>query len=78
MDTSCITCTLRQVYDEVKEDEMDKACSTNCAKRNVCRILKGKPERQRPLGRPRRRWVNIIKMDLKETGWGGMNWIDVD
>jgi hypothetical protein len=35
-------------------------------------------ERQNiPLQRPRRTWVNNIKMDLKELGWGGMNWIDL-
>jgi hypothetical protein len=37
----------------------------------------GKPERKRSLGRPRRRWVDNIKMDLREIGWGGMDWIDV-
>jgi hypothetical protein len=37
----------------------------------------GKPERKRPLGIPRRRWVGNIKMDLGELGWGGMGWIDV-
>jgi hypothetical protein len=35
----------------------------------------GKPEGKRPLGRPRRRWVDNIKMDLRETGWNGMDWI---
>jgi hypothetical protein len=39
-------------------------------KRNAYRILVGKPEGKRPLGRPRRRWVNNIKMDLREIGWG--------
>jgi hypothetical protein len=34
-----------------------------------------KPERKRPIGRPRRRWVDNIKMDLEEIGWGGMDWI---
>jgi hypothetical protein len=43
----------------------------------VYRILVGKPEVKRPLGRPRRRWVNNIKMDLGEIGWYGMNWIDL-
>jgi hypothetical protein len=38
------------------------------AKRNTYRILMGKPEGKRPIGRPRRRWVDDIKMDLKETG----------
>jgi hypothetical protein len=46
-------------------------------KRNVCRILVEKPEGKRPLGRPRYRWVNNIKMDLREIGWGGMDWIDL-
>jgi hypothetical protein len=44
-------------------------------KRNACRILVGKPERKRPLGRPRRRWVDNIKMDLREIGWDGVEWI---
>jgi hypothetical protein len=43
--------------------------------RNAYRILKGKPERKRPLGRPRRRWVENTKMDLREIGWDGMDWI---
>jgi hypothetical protein len=38
-------------------------------KRNAYRILAGKPEGKRPLGRPRRRWVDSIKMDLREIGW---------
>jgi hypothetical protein len=42
-------------------------------KRNVYRILVGKPEGKRPLERPRRRWVNSIKMDLREIGWDGMD-----
>jgi hypothetical protein len=43
--------------------------------RNAYRILVGKPEGKRPLGRPRRRWVNNIKMDIRETGLDGMGWI---
>jgi hypothetical protein len=46
-------------------------------KRNEYRILVGKPEEKRPLGRPRRRWVDNIKMDLREIGWDGMDWIDL-
>jgi hypothetical protein len=46
-------------------------------KRNAYRILVGKREGKRPLGRPRRRWANKIKMDLKEIEWGGMEWIDL-
>jgi hypothetical protein len=37
----------------------------------------GKPEGKRPLGRPRRRWVDNVKMDLRERGWDGMDWIDL-
>jgi hypothetical protein len=37
----------------------------------------GKPEGMRPLGRPRRRWVENIKMNLREIGWDGMDWIDL-
>jgi hypothetical protein len=43
--------------------------------RKAYRILVGKPEGKRPPGRPRRRWVDNIKMDLGEKGWGGMGWI---
>jgi hypothetical protein len=39
--------------------------------RNVYRVLVGKPEGKRPLGRPRHRWEGGIKMDLREIGWGG-------
>jgi hypothetical protein len=46
-------------------------------KRNAYRILVGNPEEKRPLGRPRRRWVDSIKMDLREIGWDGMDWIDL-
>jgi hypothetical protein len=46
-------------------------------KSNAYRILVGKPEGKRPLGRPRRRWVDNIKIDLREIGWGGMDWIDL-
>jgi hypothetical protein len=44
-------------------------------KRNAYRILVGKPEGKRPLGRPRRRWVNNIKMGLREDGMEWIGWI---
>jgi hypothetical protein len=47
------------------------------AKRNAYRLLVGKPEGRRPLGRPRRRWVDNIKMDLVEVGLGDVDWIDL-
>jgi len=42
----------------------------------VYRVLVGKPEGKRPLGRPGCTWENNIKMDLQEVGYGGMNWIE--
>jgi hypothetical protein len=51
--------------------------STNGEKRNACRILVGKPEGKRPIGRTRRRWEDNIRIDLREIGWGGMDWIDL-
>ena len=45
--------------------------------RGVCRVLVGKPEGKRPLGRPRCRWEDNIKMDLEEVGCGGMDWIEL-
>jgi hypothetical protein len=50
---------------------MGRVCSTHGEKRNAYRILVGKPEGKRPLGRPRRRWVDNIKMDLREIGLDG-------
>jgi hypothetical protein len=46
-------------------------------KRNPYRILVGKPEGKRPLGRLGRRWVDNIKMDLREIGWDGVDWINM-
>jgi hypothetical protein len=46
-------------------------------KRNVYRVLMGKPEGKRPLGRPRRRWEVGIRMDLRETGSGSVYWIQL-
>jgi hypothetical protein len=53
---------------------MGRACSTNGAKRNAYRLLVGKPEGKRPLGRPRCRLVDNIKIDLKRVrmGWYGL------
>jgi hypothetical protein len=56
---------------------MGGACSTNGGKRNVYRISVGKPEGRRPLGRPRRRWVDNINMDLREIGGDCVDWIDM-
>jgi hypothetical protein len=56
---------------------MNRACNTNREKINAYRILVGKPEEKRPLGRPRHRPVNDIKMDLRDIGLGVMDWIDL-
>ena len=45
--------------------------------RGMYRVLVGKPEGKRPLGRPRHRWEDNIKMDLQEVGCGGMEWIEL-
>ena len=46
-------------------------------RRGVYKALVGKPEGKRPLGRPRHRWEDNIKMDLQEVGCGGMDWIEL-
>jgi hypothetical protein len=46
-------------------------------RRDVYRVLVGRPEGKRPLGRPRHRWEDNIKMDLQKVGCGGMDWIDL-
>jgi hypothetical protein len=46
-------------------------------KRNAYRLLVGKPEGRRTLGRPRCRWVDNIRLDLGEVGWGDVDWIDM-
>jgi hypothetical protein len=45
--------------------------------RNVYRVVMGKPEGKRPLGRSRRRWEDGIRMDLREIGWGSVDWIQL-
>jgi hypothetical protein len=46
-------------------------------KQNTCRILVGKPEVKRPLRRPSCRWMDNVKINFREIGWGGMDWIDL-
>ena len=55
---------------------MGGACGTYGGEES-CIVLVGKPEGKRPLGRPRRRCEDNIKMDLEEVGWGCMDWIDL-
>jgi hypothetical protein len=54
---------------------MGRECGTHGEKRNACRILVGKPEGKKPLGRARRRWEDDNIMDLREIGWGVKDWI---
>ena len=56
---------------------MGGACSAYGERRGVYRVLVGKPEGKKPLGRPRHRWEDNIKMDLQEVGCGGMDWIEL-
>jgi hypothetical protein len=55
---------------------MSRGCVGN-EKRNAYRILVGRPKGKRLLGRPRRKRVDSIKIDLREIGWDGMDWIDL-
>jgi hypothetical protein len=54
---------------------MGRACETRGG--DACRILEGKPEVKTPLGSSRHRWEDNIEMDLREIGWGAMDWIDL-
>jgi hypothetical protein len=76
---------LHDLYSSPSNIRIIKSWRMRCArhvarmgeKRNAYRVLVGKPEEKRPLGRPRRRWVDNIKMDLSEIGLGGVDWIDL-
>jgi hypothetical protein len=61
----------------MEKNEMGEVCSTDGDMKGVYRILVGKPEGKRLLGRHRRRWEDNIKMDLQEVECGGMDWIDL-
>jgi hypothetical protein len=72
----CRICTLCEVLLELSRRMrwVGHAAQTG-EKRNVYRLLVGKPEGKRPLGRPRCRWIDNIKIDLLETGLAGVEWI---
>ena len=61
--------------DKIKKNEMVRACGAYGG--GEYRVWVGKPEGKRPLGRPRRRWEDNIKMDLQEVGCGDMDWIEL-
>jgi hypothetical protein len=56
--------------DQIEKYEMGGACSTHGGEERLYRVLVGKPEEKRPLGRPWHRWEDNIQMDLWEVGWG--------
>jgi hypothetical protein len=62
--------------DKIEKNEMSRDCSAYGERRGVYRVLVGKPEGKRPMGRPTRRWEENIKMDLQEVGCGA--WIELD
>ena len=59
--------------DKIERNEIGKAYGAYGERRGIYRVLVGKPEGKRPLGRPRHRWENNIKMDLQEVECGGMD-----
>jgi hypothetical protein len=59
--------------DQIKEDEVGRACNTRGAKRNAYRNLVGMSEGLRPLGRHRNRWEDDINIDLKQIGWDNLD-----
>jgi hypothetical protein len=63
--------------DKTKKNEMGGACSAYGEERGVYRVLVGKPEEKRPLRRPRLRWEDNIRMDLREVGCGSVDWIEL-
>ena len=62
---------------KIEKNEMGGTCARMGQGREVYRILVGKPEGKRPLGRPRRRWEDNIKMDLQEMGGGCGDWMEL-
>jgi hypothetical protein len=74
---------LHDLYSSPSVIRIIKARMMRCAghvarmeeKRNAYRLLVGKPEGRRPLGRPKRRWLDSIRMDLVEVGWADVDWI---
>jgi len=76
---------LNDLYSSLSTLRVVKSRRMKCAvhvarigqRRGLDRVLVGKPEGKTPLGRPRRRWEDNIKMDLQEVGFGGMDWIEL-
>jgi hypothetical protein len=67
--------------DKINKHEMGGACSADGEERGVYRVLVGKAEGKRPMGKPKRRWEDNIKMDLQEVGcgvWTGLGWLRIE
>jgi len=58
-----------------KDVLMGRACGLHGRQRGAYKVFVGRPERNRPLGRPMHRWKDNIKIDLQGGGWGGMDWL---
>jgi len=63
------------VGDKIEKNEMGRACGAYGGGEGTYRVLMGKPEGKRPLGRPRHSWVDNIRMDLQEVGYGSVDWV---
>jgi len=63
--------------DEIEKNEMGRECSAYVGEERYKQGFGGETRGKEPLGRPRRRWEDNIKMDLQEVGCGGMDWIDL-
>ena len=72
-------CTAQQIFsdDQIEKNKMGGTCSTYGGRRGVYRVLVGKCEGRKPLGRPRRRWIDNIKMGLREVECEGMDCIEL-
>jgi hypothetical protein len=65
----------RQIVEKIKEDEVGGASGTHGEGRGVYRVLVGRPKGKIPLGRPVHRWEDNIKMEFREIGIDGVNWV---
>ena len=63
--------------DKIENNKVGGACSTYGERRGIYRVLVGKPEGKKPLGRPRRKWEDNIKTNIQEMGCGVMGWIEL-